>query len=146
MSMGKIWMLDGLVSTHPKNLINKNFTFILSFNFAFKKQRRAFSPNNPYPELQKSTVWPFPALRRQGRRHTKRQCPWRKESLQFKIETGKSYWRGRLSTVYLLVLTSIDHLLFLFKILFNFVTKRATLMRRSTVLSLPFQLAFPDIA
>jgi len=30
------------------------------------------------------------------------------------------------------------------KILFTFVTKQATLMRRSTVLSLPLQLEFPE--
>jgi hypothetical protein len=51
--------------------------------------------------------------------------------------------RGRLSTVDLLVLTSLDQLIFKLKILFAFVTKQATLMRRSTVLSLPLQIVFP---
>jgi len=42
--------------------------------------------------------------------------------------------KGNLSTVDLLVLTSLDRLIFSLKILF---TKQATLVRRSTVLSLP---------
>jgi hypothetical protein len=44
---------------------------------------------------------------------------------------------GRLCTVDLLVLTSLDQLVFLMSILVNFHTKQATLIRRSTVLSLP---------
>jgi len=55
----------------------------------------------------------------------------------------KSYWGGRLSAVDLLVLTSLDQLIFILKILFSFLTKQATLMRRSTVLILPTQLVFP---
>jgi hypothetical protein len=52
--------------------------------------------------------------------------------------------RGKLSTVDLLVLTCLDQLIVIMKILFPFFTKRATLMRRSTVLSLPHNLVFPD--
>jgi hypothetical protein len=59
---------------------------------------------------------------------------------------GNPYWRGGLSTVDLLVLTSLDQLLFLLKILFTLFTKQATLMRRSTVPSLPFQLGFPGLS
>ncbi len=55
---------------------------------------------------------------------------------------GKSYRRGKLSTVDLLVLTSLGQLVFILKLLFSFVTKYAALMRRSTVLSLPLQLVF----
>ncbi len=55
---------------------------------------------------------------------------------------GKSYWRARLSTVDLFVLTSFDQLLFILKILFTFFTKQATLTRTSTVLSPPPQLVF----
>jgi hypothetical protein len=55
----------------------------------------------------------------------------------------ESLLKGRLSAVELLVLTSLDQLLFILKILFTFFTKQATLMRRSTVLSLPLQLVFP---
>ncbi len=54
-------------------------------------------------------------------------------------------WRsgqGRLSTVDLLVLTSLHQLLLMLKILFTFFTKQPTLIRRSTVLSLPPQLVF----
>ncbi len=51
--------------------------------------------------------------------------------------------KGRISTVGLLVLTSIDQLIFILKIVFTFVTKQAILTRRSTELSLPFQLVFP---
>ncbi len=40
------------------------------------------------------------------------------------------YKRGRMSTVDLLMLTSSDKLPFILKILFPFVTKHATLMRR----------------
>ncbi len=51
--------------------------------------------------------------------------------------------RGSFSTVDLLVRTSLDQLLYIFKILFKLFTKRATLMRRSTVHSLPPELVFP---
>jgi len=54
---------------------------------------------------------------------------------------GKPKWRGRLSTVDLLVITSLDQLLFKLKILPTFFTKQSILIRRSTVLSLPPLLA-----
>jgi hypothetical protein len=57
--------------------------------------------------------------------------------------TRETLMKGRLSTVGLLVPTNLYQMLFLLKILFAFGTKRATLMRRSTVLSLPIQLVFP---
>ncbi len=50
----------------------------------------------------------------------------------------------RLSTVDLLEITRVDKLIFIKKILFIFVTKQPTLIRRSTVLSLPLQLVFPE--
>jgi hypothetical protein len=50
----------------------------------------------------------------------------------------------RLSTVDLIVLTSLGQLLLKMQALFSFFTKQATLTRRSTVLSLPVQLVFPD--
>jgi hypothetical protein len=53
--------------------------------------------------------------------------------------------RGRLCTIDHLVLTSLDQLILILKILFSFFTKQATLMRRSTSLSLPPQLVFPGI-
>jgi hypothetical protein len=59
------------------------------------------------------------------------------------VNAGKSYWRRGLNTTDLLVLTSLDQLLFILKILFMYLTKQATLSRRSTVLSLPCQLVFP---
>jgi hypothetical protein len=40
--------------------------------------------------------------------------------------------------------TSQNRAIFLLKILFVFRTKRDTLMRRSTVLSFPVQLVFPE--
>jgi hypothetical protein len=43
----------------------------------------------------------------------------------------------------LLVLPSLDQLIFIMEILFTFVIKQAALMRRSTILSLPLQLVFP---
>ncbi len=59
-------------------------------------------------------------------------------------QPGKPNWRGRLSTLDLLVRTSLDQMLLTLKILFTFVRKQATLIRRSTVGSLPLQLEFPD--
>ncbi len=44
-------------------------------------------------------------------------------------------WRGRLSTVDLLALTSLDQLLFILEVLLTFYTKHANLIRRSTVQS-----------
>ncbi len=55
------------------------------------------------------------------------------------------YWRGRLCPHDLLVLFSLYKLIFELKILFTCVTKQATLMRRSTVPSLPLQLEFPGL-
>ncbi len=43
------------------------------------------------------------------------------------------------------MLTCLDQLLFILKILLTLFKKQATLIRRSTVLSLPFQLVFPDL-
>ncbi len=62
-----------------------------------------------------------------------------------KLFAGKSYWRGRLSTVDLLLLTSLGQLLFTLKIFFTSFTKQVTLTRSSTVLNLPFELVFPAI-
>ncbi len=53
---------------------------------------------------------------------------------------GKPYWRRRISIVDLLVLTSLNQLLFVLKIWNTFFTKQATLMRRSTVLSLSLSI------
>ncbi len=61
---------------------------------------------------------------------------------QLNVLSGNPYWRGRLNTVDLLVLTSLDQLIFIWKILFIFSTKLATLVRRLTALSLPFQQGF----
>jgi hypothetical protein len=52
---------------------------------------------------------------------------------------------GRPNTVDLLVLTSLVQLIFIFRVLITFITKQATLIRRSTVLILPLQLLFPDV-
>jgi hypothetical protein len=54
--------------------------------------------------------------------------------------------KGRLSTVDLLVQTSLYQLLLQLKILFTYVAKVPTLMRRSTVLNLPIQLDFPVLS
>ncbi len=45
----------------------------------------------------------------------------------------------------LLVLTSLDQLLFILKILFRYTTKEVALIRRLDVLSLPLQLVFPGM-
>jgi hypothetical protein len=59
-----------------------------------------------------------------------------------KGQTREFLVRGMISTIGLLVRTSLDQLLILLKILFAFLTKQAILIWRSTVLSLPLQLAF----
>ncbi len=67
-------------------------------------------------------------------------------SLSFStIESGNPYWKGKIGTVDLLARASLDQLIFKLKNIFNLVTTQATLMRRSTVLSLPFQLMFPEL-
>ncbi len=53
--------------------------------------------------------------------------------------------KGRLCIVDLLVPSSLDQFLFESYMSFTFVTKQATLMRRSIVLNLPAQLVFPDV-
>ena len=58
------------------------------------------------------------------------------------VSAGNTSWGGRLRTVDLLVITCLDQLLFVLKILFTFLTNQATLMRRSTILSLHPQLEF----
>jgi hypothetical protein len=61
------------------------------------------------------------------------------------IEPGKSHRREKLSTVDLLVLTGLDELLLILKILFTSFTEQATLMRRSTVLSLSLSVSLPGV-
>ena len=56
----------------------------------------------------------------------------------------EAHGRGRLSTFDLLVLTSLGSAAFeIENSIYFFFTKQATLMRRSTVPSLPIQLVFP---
>ncbi len=50
--------------------------------------------------------------------------------------------KGRISTFDLVVLTRLDQLLSIFQTLFTFLQKQATIIRRSTLLSLSLQLAF----
>jgi hypothetical protein len=56
--------------------------------------------------------------------------------------SGHPYWRGRLCTVDLRALFSLDKLIVILKILFILVAKQATLMRSSSALGLPLQLVF----
>ena len=63
--------------------------------------------------------------------------------LAWLVIPGKPYWRGRLSTVDLLILTSLDQLIFILKVFIGILKKQVTLMRRSNVQSHPFQLMFP---
>jgi hypothetical protein len=58
-------------------------------------------------------------------------------------ESGKAYWRGRVSTVDLLIITRLDQHLFMLKTLLTPFAKQPNLMRRSMVLSLPLHLVFP---
>ncbi len=59
-------------------------------------------------------------------------------------ESGKPYWKVRLSTIDLLVETTLDQLIFIFIISITFFTKQANLTTRSNVLNLPFQIEFRD--
>jgi hypothetical protein len=59
------------------------------------------------------------------------------------LSPGNTNWRGKFRTIHLLVLTSLDHMLLILKTLF--FAKQRTLKRRSTVLSLPFQLVLPAL-
>jgi hypothetical protein len=58
-------------------------------------------------------------------------------------EARNPSWRGRNSTCNLLALISSDQLLFHTELYFFFFAKQPILMRRSTVLNLPFQQGFP---
>ncbi len=58
--------------------------------------------------------------------------------ISVKVQSGNPYSRKRISTVDLLVLTSSDQLLFIWKpYFFSFFFKQPSIMRRSTVLTLP---------
>jgi hypothetical protein len=59
------------------------------------------------------------------------------------LKPRNNYLRGRLR-LDLLVLISIDKLLFILQRLSNFVTKQANLIMGSTVLSLSLQLELPE--
>jgi hypothetical protein len=56
----------------------------------------------------------------------------------------ESLLKGTISTIDLLVLFSSEHLLFILKRYFSFLTKQTILIRRLNVLSLPPQQEFPD--
>jgi len=59
------------------------------------------------------------------------------------LEPRNPYWRGKFNTFDLLGIAISDHLILILKLLF--FTKQATLIRRSAVLCLPPQLAFPAL-
>jgi hypothetical protein len=59
-------------------------------------------------------------------------------------QPGNPYWRGRLSTVDLLVLSSLPAAFYHANIIYYF-TKLASLMRRSIILSFPLQLVLPGL-
>jgi hypothetical protein len=63
----------------------------------------------------------------------------------WQLLTWSPYWRGRLSTIGLLVLTSSYLFILILNMLFLFATKQARLARSSTVPSLPLQIVFPGI-
>jgi hypothetical protein len=60
-----------------------------------------------------------------------------------KSASGNPYWRGSLSTVDLLVITNLDQLLLIMQTFFYFLSKRALIIGRSTVLNLPLLEEFP---
>ncbi len=55
------------------------------------------------------------------------------------LKAGNPYWKGRLSTVDILVLTCLGKLILILQTLFTSLHQNL----RSTVLSLPLQLVFP---
>ncbi len=69
---------------------------------------------------------------------------WKKllKRLSASLKPGKPNWKGRISTVDFLLLTSLVQLIFILKILFTFAKKEDCSKRRSTVLSLSLQLVF----
>jgi len=77
-----------------------------------------------------------------GYEYAPRSVKWTRQG-GFKVVLGEPFLKVRLSTVDLLVLTSSDLLLLILKTFLTFFAKQATLMRRSTVLSLPLQQVFP---
>jgi len=72
------------------------------------------------------------------------QRQWRRQQLSLLVWPGNTYQSGRLGTVDPLALTSLDQLISIQKI-FTVCTEQAILTRRSTVLCLPLQLAFPGL-
>jgi hypothetical protein len=63
---------------------------------------------------------------------------------EMEYSTRQTFTEGEgLSTVGLIVLTCSDQLIFM-KIVFTFLKIKATLMRKTTILSLPLQKEFPD--
>jgi hypothetical protein len=65
--------------------------------------------------------------------------------LRYITKGREALLKGKAQCGDLLVLTSLDPLLFKSEILFTYVTKQATLTKTSSVLSLPSQLVFPVI-
>ncbi len=68
---------------------------------------------------------------------------WQKHLCKILSQGNLTEGEGSHNIVDLLVLTSLDQLPYLLKILFMLLTKWVTLMGRSTVLSFPFQLVLP---
>ncbi len=66
-----------------------------------------------------------------------------KHPKQSNLGAEKPYWRGSISTVDLIVLTSLDQLLFKLTPNFPSLQKQPILMRGSTVLKLPLRQEFP---
>ncbi len=59
------------------------------------------------------------------------------------MKPGNPYWRGRISTVDLLILICSDQLQWVLNLYSSLFAKQAPWTRRSTVLSIPFQWGFP---
>ncbi len=150
---------------YDANKPGANFTNILWAAFAPKSfHQKITNPNcKHFKAAQRTLVWlSISPIFYKQLFHTKVLCApfmrlkfgfvifWQKDfgakaahKMLVKLTPGSPCCRGRFSTTGLLVLTIIDLLLFLLNLLLSFCTKQATLMRRSTVLSLPLQLVFP---
>ncbi len=79
------------------------------------------------------------SLFRYGKKFYSR-CHWSESKISF-VRAGKSYWRGRVSTVDLLVQITLIKFLYVGNIIY-FMLKQVILMRRWTVLKASPKLAF----
>ncbi len=117
------------VFTYGASVLAPDSTTVLAANMSTNVIHIKISMHKSQKTLDALTLAPW-AVRQQAVFSICLLCP------------GNPYWRDRLSTDDLLVLTNLDELLLIMQTLFTFYNS----MRRSTELSLPLQLVFPGCA